>query len=160
MKIEITLDLSHSLKHFLKELFMASVEDLLIENGKKLDSIITTLASSNNTAVMNALTGIQNSINAVIADIVPTPALIPTVTAISPANGSIAGGETITVTGTNFTGATGVMFGLVAGTNLVVQNDTSLTVISPAQPAATVDVQVVDSAGTSAANASDQYTLS
>lgn len=106
MKIEITLDLSHSLKQLLKELFMASTDDLLIVSG--------------NTAIMTALTGIQNSVNAVIADIVPTPALVPTVASISPANGSVNGGETITVTGANLTGATGVMFGLVAGTNLVV----------------------------------------
>ncbi len=35
----------------------------------------------------------------------------PTVTAISPNTGSTAGGTSVTITGTNFTGATAVKFG-------------------------------------------------
>lgn len=160
MLIDITLEEFHALKHFIKDIFMASVEDLLIAQGKKIDAIIATLASSSNTQILSAITGVQNSVNAVIADIVPTPALAPIVTAISPTTGSVNGGEAFTITGSNFTGATGVQFGLVAGTNLSVANDTSLTVTSPAQPAGVIDVVVVDAAGSSVIVPADQVTLS
>lgn len=156
------------LKHFIKEITMATLDDVLLavqalekSNSAKLDNLIASGVKVDLTAVLAAETGIQNTANQILAQTQPTPTpLTATVTGISPANGSINGGETITVTGTNFTGATGVMFGLVAGTNLAVVSDTSLTVTSPAQPAATVDVQVVDAAGTSVVNAADQYTLS
>lgn len=146
---------------------MATLDDLVVALGAKVDTINTnlnTLIASgvkvDLTAVLAGETGIQNTANSILAQLNPTPLpLVATVTGVSPANGSIAGGETITVTGTNFTGTTGVMFGLVAGTNMVVVSDTSITVTSPAQPAATVDVQVVDAAGTSAVSPADQYTL-
>jgi hypothetical protein len=168
-KLEITLDLSSEFKHFLKELlFMATLDDNVIALGTKIDTLTTAVNALSTagvkvdlTAVLAAETGIQNTVNQVLAQTQPTPTpLTATVTGISPTSGSINGGETITVSGTNFTGATGVMFGLVAGTNLVVTNDTSLTVTSPAQPAGNVDVQVVDAAGTSAASPADLYTLS
>ena len=71
----------------------------------------------------------------------------------------MAGGEHVTVTGTGFTGATGVNFGQVAASNLAVASDTQLTVTSPPGAAAgTVDVTVTTPAGTSSASAADQFT--
>ena len=58
-------------------------------------------------------------------------AATPMVTGITPASGAAAGGDTVTVTGTGFTGATAVTFGSVAGTDLPVVSDTQLTVTSP-----------------------------
>ena len=46
----------------------------------------------------------------------------PTVTAISPASGTAAGGTPVTITGTDFTGATAVDFGTVAATDVTVVN--------------------------------------
>jgi hypothetical protein len=62
-----------------------------------------------------------------------TYGLAPTVTGISPSTGPVAGGTTVTVTGTNFiSGATTVWFGGAAGTSVSVQTGgMSLTVISP-----------------------------
>ncbi len=83
----------------------------------------------------------------------------PTVTNVSPSSGPTAGGTVVTITGTNFTGATGVKFGTVAGTGVVVNSATSITVTSPAEAAATVDVTVTAAGGTSAVNApADQFT--
>ena len=42
----------------------------------------------------------------------------PTVTSISPSSGPVAGGTTVTIKGTNFTGATKVLFGTVPATKL------------------------------------------
>ena len=83
----------------------------------------------------------------------------PAVTGVSPSGGPIAGGTSVTVTGTNFTGATAVDFGATPGTGVVVNGaGTSLTVTSPARAAGTVDVTVVTPAGTSATSAADYFT--
>ena len=83
----------------------------------------------------------------------------PTVTNVSPNNGPAAGTNTVTVSGTGFTGATAVDFGTAnPGTSIDVTSSTSLTVIAPSGTG-TVDVTVTTPNGTSALNApSDQYT--
>jgi hypothetical protein len=83
----------------------------------------------------------------------------PTVTAVSPDSGPVAGGTSVTVTGANLTGATAVNFGTTAGTNVVVNGGgTSLTVTSPAGSLGTVDVTVVTTGGTSPTSAADKFT--
>ena len=85
-------------------------------------------------------------------------AAAPTVTAINPDRGPVAGGTNVTVTGTGFTGATGVNFGQVAVQNLAVASDTQLTVTSPpATAAGTVGVTVTTPAGTSPTSPADQF---
>ncbi len=85
----------------------------------------------------------------------------PTVTAVSPNSGTTAGGQTITVTGTNLTGATAVDFGATAGTSVTVNSaGTSLTVVSPKGTAGAVDVTVTTAGGTSAKSSADTFTYS
>jgi len=166
--IRITLDFSHELKHFLKELFMAKdisdrVDDIATTVNTinaNLKTLIATGVKVDLTPVTNSLVTIQDTVNIIRGDVEPADQ-VPHVTGISPTSGSVNGGETITVTGNNFTKAStvGVMFGTVPGTNLVVVSDSSLTITSPAQAAAVVDVTVVDAAGSSAISAADQYTL-
>jgi len=68
----------------------------------------------------------------------------PTVTAVSPNNGPVAGGTTVTITGTNFaTGAT-VTFGSNAATNVTVVNNTTITATTPAGSAGAVTVTVTN----------------
>ena len=67
----------------------------------------------------------------------------PTVTGLSPSFGPAAGGTLVTITGTGFTGATEVDFGMTPATNLTVVSDTTITVDSPAGTG-TVDVTVID----------------
>src|SRR6266511_5884992 len=55
----------------------------------------------------------------------------PTVTGLNPAGGPEAGGNNVTITGTGFTGATSVVFGSSGATNVVVMNDTTITVDAP-----------------------------
>ncbi|HVU60542.1 MAG TPA: IPT/TIG domain-containing protein [Mycobacteriales bacterium] len=83
----------------------------------------------------------------------------PKVTSVSPASGPTAGGTSVTVTGSGFTGATAVSFGGTAGTNVVVGSDTSLTVTTPAHAAGAVNVRVTGPGGQSAVAApADQFT--
>ncbi len=57
-----------------------------------------------------------------------TPAVI---TSISPAFGPKAGGTSVTITGTNLTGASNLLFGLKSATNVNVVNDTTITCVTP-----------------------------
>ncbi|HET6874934.1 MAG TPA: IPT/TIG domain-containing protein [Acidimicrobiales bacterium] len=84
----------------------------------------------------------------------PPPA--PTVSGISPSSGPAAGGTSVTITGTNFTGATSVSFGSVAAASFTVTSSTSATATAPAG-SGTVDVHVTSAGGTSAANSADRY---
>ncbi len=56
----------------------------------------------------------------------------PNPTIVDPNIGSILGGTSVTITGTGFTGATGVSFGLFAATNVTVVDDTTITCTTPA----------------------------
>jgi hypothetical protein len=76
----------------------------------------------------------------------------PTVTSISPAAGTIAGGTSVTITGTRLTGATGVTIGGAAATSVTVVNATTITAVTPAGSAGTASVVVTTPDGSNAAN--------
>ncbi len=80
------------------------------------------------------------------------------VSAVLPNSGPLAGGESVTVLGTFFTGASAVDFGSNPGRTVSVKTANALTVVSPPGTAGTVDVKVVTSFGTSAATGADHYT--
>lgn len=82
---------------------------------------------------------------------------LPSITSIDPTNGGTAGGTAVTITGTAFTGATGVTFGGDAGTSLVVVSDSSITIVSPAHAAGSVQVQVTTAIGSSPDTSADDF---
>lgn len=72
----------------------------------------------------------------------------PSITSISPAGGSMAGGYTVTLNGQNFRAGATVMFGTVASPSVVYNGGTNLTVTVPAQTAAgPVNVVIKDTDG-------------
>ncbi|MFI6151535.1 PxKF domain-containing protein [Kitasatospora sp. NPDC051170] len=76
----------------------------------------------------------------------------PVVTGLAPAQGPLAGGTTVTVTGGNFTGATAVSFGGTPAAAFTVDSDTQITATAPAASAVgAVGVTVTTPAGTSGA---------
>jgi kumamolisin len=81
----------------------------------------------------------------------------PVVTAINPTTGNPAGGDSVTITGSGFTGATGAGFGSASAASMTVDSDTQVTATSPAGTG-TVDVTVTTPAGTSATSSADQFT--
>ena len=81
----------------------------------------------------------------------------PTVTGVSPSSGPAAGGTSVTITGTDFTGASAVHFGASQAASFSVVNTTQITATSPAG-AGTADVTVTTPSGTSATGAADQFT--
>jgi hypothetical protein len=76
----------------------------------------------------------------------------PTVTAISPTNGSTLGGTAVTITGTNLTGASAVSIGGTACAAINLVSATSITCTTPALAAGIASVLVTTSGGTNAAN--------
>ncbi|WP_339850761.1 IPT/TIG domain-containing protein [Paenibacillus sp. FSL W7-1088] len=82
----------------------------------------------------------------------------PTITSVSPTSGPTTGGTAVTLTGTNLTDATEVMFGATEATSYTVNSATQITAIAPAGSAGTVDVTVTTPGGTSTTSAANQYT--
>jgi hypothetical protein len=81
----------------------------------------------------------------------------PAVTGITPSSGSTAGGTSITISGSGFTGATNVLFGANAALTYTVNSDTSITALSPLAAAGTIDVTVTTGNGTSATGSADHF---
>ncbi len=102
---------------------------------------------------------VYNASNNAYLVLSPTFVPAPRVTGISPAEGPGAGGTTVTVTGTGFTAATSVAFGATPAASFTVTSDTSISAVSPAAAAGTVDVTVTSPGGTSATATSDQFTF-
>ena len=74
-------------------------------------------------------------------------AVAPTVTGVAPAVGPTAGGTSVTITGTNLTGATSVSFGGTAAESFEVDSATQITAVTPDHAAGSVDVVVTTAGG-------------
>ena len=73
---------------------------------------------------------------------------VPTLSGVSPTQGSTAGGNTVTLTGTNLTGATAVLFGTAPATSFTVGSATQITAVVPTGAVGAVPVTVVTPGGT------------
>lgn len=87
-----------------------------------------------------------------------TEAEVPAVTAVSPQEGPVAGGTTVTVAGTDLSGATAVEFGVSNPATIVANTATQITVTAPPGAAGAVDVTVTTPGGTSATSAAAEFT--
>ena len=83
---------------------------------------------------------------------------MPTVSSVSPNAGPAAGGNTVTIDGTNFQSGATVKFGTTASATVTFVSATQLKAVAPAHAAGTVDVTVTTPGGTSAIVAGDHYT--
>src|SRR3984893_1307943 len=90
------------------------------------------------------------------------PPSAPTVSAVSPASGPVAGGTAVTITGTNFAAGDTVSFGGNAATGVTVNSPTSITAGAPPGNAqkvgGTVEVTVTGGGNTSPASPADEFT--
>jgi IPT/TIG domain-containing protein len=84
-----------------------------------------------------------------------TPSPTPTITSFAPTTGAV--GDVITLTGTGFTGASGITFNGTAATTFTVDSDTSITVTVPT--GATTGAIVVTTPGGTATSTTD-FTVS
>jgi hypothetical protein len=66
----------------------------------------------------------------------------PSVSSVSPATGSDAGGTSVTISGSGFLQGATVSFGTYSAINVAVAGSTSITAVTPSHPAGIVDVVV------------------
>jgi hypothetical protein len=88
------------------------------------------------------------------AEVQPTPAI----TAVTPDFGPVAGGTSVTITGTDLASASAVKFGTVPATSFIAESETKITAVAP--PSVTVgavDVTATTIAGTSALTKEDRF---
>jgi large repetitive protein len=116
-------------------------------------------------ANINAALSSLQSADTALKGIEPAPAPpstpVPVVTAVADttSGGALAdaGGDSVEITGSGFSGATAVNFGTTPATSFTLNSDTSITAVAPAGTSGTtVDITVVTPAGTSATSAADQ----
>src|SRR3546814_17722221 len=62
----------------------------------------------------------------------------PSIGSVTPASGAVAGGTSVTIGGTGFTGATAVTFGGTSATSFSVDSDTSISATTPVHAAGAV----------------------
>jgi hypothetical protein len=115
---------------------------------------ITAVAPGGNPAgpVQVTVTTPSGTSNAMSYFYVPAPVL----TDVSPTQGPTAGGNTVTLTGSGFTGTTSVHFGAGAAPSFTVVTDNQLTVHPPAGTG-TIPVTVTTAGGTSSGTISYTY---
>lgn len=82
---------------------------------------------------------------------------IPTVTGVSPTMGEQNGGDSVTITGTNFTGASNVSFGTTSATSFIVDSDIQITAVTPFHVGGVINVTVTNPVGTSETSSADEY---
>ncbi len=103
------------------------------------------------TSISASYLGVSGSTNLNVNSVTP-----PNVTSISPATGPAAGGTSVTIIGTNFTGATAVNFGTTSA-SFIFDSDSQITATSPAGSGA-VNISVTTPAGISAQAQANLFT--
>jgi streptogramin lyase len=89
----------------------------------------------------------------------PPPPGQPTVTQVTPSSGTHLGGQQVTITGTNLTGASTVVFGDgYDADEFAVTDDSHITLTTPSMEAGANDVVVYGPGGASATTAGDVFT--
>ena len=97
-------------------------------------------------------------------DVTVNPGVLA-VSGLSPATGLVAGGTTVTIAGSGFTGATAVTFGSTPATSFTVVDDDHITAVTPSTTVLsgsgggykTVDVTVTTPVGASPLSSADTY---
>jgi hypothetical protein len=88
------------------------------------------------------------------AEVQPAPAI----TSITPDFGSVVGGTSVKITGTNLAGASAVKFGTVPATSFKAESETVITAVAPASTkVGSVDVTATTLAGTSPEVKDDRF---
>ena len=83
---------------------------------------------------------------------------IPSISSVSPNVGPNAGGTSVLITGSKFTGVVSVYFGSTSAASYIFNSDTSITAVSPAGTTGTVDITVTNATGTNGTSSLDYFT--
>ena len=83
----------------------------------------------------------------------------PTISSVSPLDGPATGNTSVTITGSGFTGSTGVQFGGINSASYAVNSDTQITAVSPSFSAVASDITVTNNGVTTPLSNSDIFTF-
>ncbi|WP_245714205.1 beta strand repeat-containing protein, partial [Nocardia vaccinii] len=108
------------------------------------DTEITAIAPARTGTAAVTVSSVGGTSNPLFYTYIPAP----TLAAVTPDQGPETGGNTVTLTGGGFTGATVVQFGATPATSFIVVSDTDITAVVPAGTG-TVNTTVTTSGGTS-----------
>lgn len=122
------------------------------------DSEITATTPAGSAGAVNVVVTTPGGVSTGTGVYTYSSASVPVVSGITPSSGTTAGGTTITITGSGFTGATAVTIGGTPAAGFTLVSDTEITATTPVGSAATVDVTVTTAGGISAISTADQFT--
>ncbi|MCG0286557.1 IPT/TIG domain-containing protein [Streptomyces sp. PSAA01] len=108
---------------------------------------ITAVAPPGSGTVQVTVTGPGGTSNGLAYSYVSAP--VPALTSVSPGQGPLVGGNTVTLTGSDLTGVTGVTFGSAPATSFIVVSATQITAVAPPGAAGPVQITVTGPGGTS-----------
>jgi hypothetical protein len=134
--------------------FQVSWEGNVVFNGTNLPGVGWTnlqfsLAATNPYSVLQI--GFANAASFFGLDDISVTAAPPTLGGVSPSAGPVAGGTTLTITGSGFQGHATVAFGSVAAAAVTFNSATNLTVVTPASSTVgAVNVAITNADGQSA----------
>ncbi|WP_422403825.1 putative Ig domain-containing protein [Pseudomonas sp. GZD-209] len=135
-----------------------------LEVAESVDSAVTTISGTPTTATtktfyVSVWDSDWNAAGTAQFTLTVKPAAAtPTLSSVTPNNGSTAGGTAVTLSGTNLTGATAVKFAGTSAASFTVNSSTSITATTPANGAGTVNVSVTTSGGTATLTNAFTYT--
>ncbi len=118
-------------------------------SGTSISVTIPSNVQDGEVLVRNNGTGHSNLSNAFPIDIGGVSGNPPDLVSVSPSQGAAGGFTSVTLTGTNFTGASSVKFGALESLEFTVNSATSITAVSPGGALfSTVNVSVTTATGT------------
>lgn len=120
-----------------KTFTVSPIDDSTVEGAEVVNVVLSN-------ATGGAVIGSPSTAAVTISD---SESPLPTITDISPASGTILGGTAVTITGTNFASVQSVTFGGFACGTVVVVSTQTITCVTPAHVAGTVEVIVTTLAG-------------
>jgi parallel beta-helix repeat protein len=112
---------------------------ITIDPGKTTTFTIKALKKGSTTLLTTTGPEHGNQQSTIFVDVVEPPKT-PLILSITPGNGPIAGGTSVTVNGANLSADCMLFFGGVPATNVALVSATGLTATAPPHPAGTVDV--------------------
>lgn len=131
--------------------------DGALGSGTTLGKTADTLTEGNHTITLTATNSGGKSGKATVnITVVRVLSSSLGVNAVTPSTGSTAGGTSVTITGTNFSGTPTVTFGGTAATGVTLVDQNKITAVTPAGSAGTVNVVVSD--GTNSATLTGGFT--
>ena len=120
------------------------------------DTSITVISPAHESGAVDVVVTTSAGTSPTSANARFTYAGVPSVTGLTPESGPAVGGTTVTITGTDLSGATAVSFGASSATSFVVVSATAITAVAP-PGSGTVPVTVVTPMGTRATGPACQY---